>query len=124
MSSISVSAEREIAAPAKRVYRILADYQQHHPRILPNAFSGFRVEEGGIGAGTVIRIDGELIDTEPEIPYPGKCPEHLLALFLGVAPASPGAALLRFESTQSEQLVNIYDGAGLRVLSLIYPDVA
>ena len=57
MSHISVSAEREIAAPAERVYRILADYQQHHPRILPDAFSGFRVEQGGVGAGTVIHFD-------------------------------------------------------------------
>ena len=56
MSSISVSAEREIAAPAERVYRILADYQHHHPRILPDAFSDFSVEQGGIGAGTVIRF--------------------------------------------------------------------
>ncbi|HEV2073714.1 MAG TPA: SRPBCC family protein [Thermomicrobiales bacterium] len=57
MSSISASAEREIAAPDERVYRTLADYQQHHPRILPDAFSGFRVEQGGIGTGTVIHFE-------------------------------------------------------------------
>ncbi len=56
MSSISVSAEREIAAPAERVYRILADYQHHHPRILPDAFSDFSVEQRGVGAGTIIRF--------------------------------------------------------------------
>jgi len=49
-------AERPINAPAERVYRYLADYREHHPRILPPAFSDFRVEEGGVGAGTIIRF--------------------------------------------------------------------
>lgn len=57
MSEIHVSANRLIAAPAERVYRILADYRQHHPRILPPAFSGFSVEQGGVGTGTVIRFN-------------------------------------------------------------------
>jgi uncharacterized protein YndB with AHSA1/START domain len=57
MANVSVSAERAIAAPADRVYRILANYRDHHPRILPPAFSGFTVEEGGVGAGTVIRFN-------------------------------------------------------------------
>ena len=29
--------------------------REHHPRFLPPAFSGFEVEQGGTGAGTVIR---------------------------------------------------------------------
>jgi hypothetical protein len=60
MREVSVSARREIAAPADRVYRILANYRDHHPRILPPAFSGLTVEEGGIGEGTVIRFDVSL----------------------------------------------------------------
>ena len=56
MSQISISAQGDIASPADRVYRILADYEQHHPHILPPAFSGFTVEKGGVGAGTVIRF--------------------------------------------------------------------
>jgi uncharacterized protein YndB with AHSA1/START domain len=72
---IRVTAEREIGAPAGRVYRYLADYQQHHPRILPPAFSDFRVEQGGVGAGTVVtfkltvggrRRAGRLEVSEPE----------------------------------------------------------
>lgn len=55
MSTYSISAAREIAAPAERVYRILADYRHHHPRILPPAIHDLTVEEGGTGAGTVIR---------------------------------------------------------------------
>lgn len=56
MSYVSIMVERDISAPAERVYRILRDYRNHHPRILPQAFSGFTVEEGGVGAGTVIRF--------------------------------------------------------------------
>ncbi len=44
MAEISVSVEGLVAAPAEQVYRILADYRRHHPRILPPAFSGFAVE--------------------------------------------------------------------------------
>src|SRR5919107_863346 len=48
-----VVAERGIGAPATHVYRCIADFERHHPRFLPSAFSQFRVEEGGVGAGTV-----------------------------------------------------------------------
>ena len=54
-SQIRVKAERMIDAPAAIVYRCLADYRRHHPQFLPAAFSDFVVEQGGIGAGTVIR---------------------------------------------------------------------
>ena len=57
MSTIRVSAESAVAAPADRVYRILSNYREHHPKILPPAFSNFVVEEGGIGAGTVMRFN-------------------------------------------------------------------
>ena len=30
--------------------------RDHHPRFLPPAFSGFQVESGGVGAGTVTRF--------------------------------------------------------------------
>ena len=48
--------ERPVSAPAERVYRFLADYREHHPRFLPPAFSDFQVEQGGVGAGTVVRF--------------------------------------------------------------------
>ena len=56
MSTIRISADADIAAPADRVYRILSNYREHHPRILPPAFSDFTVEEGGVGAGTVMHF--------------------------------------------------------------------
>jgi len=53
MSQIQVAAEREINAPAERVYRIFSDYRQHHPNILPPQFHDLKIEQGGVGAGTV-----------------------------------------------------------------------
>ncbi len=56
MAEVQASAERMINAPAERVYEYLRDYREHHPRILPPAFSPLQIEEGGIGAGTVFRV--------------------------------------------------------------------
>ena len=56
MATIRVSAERTIEAPASDVYRYVADMREHHPHFLPEAFSDFTVETGGVGAGTVARF--------------------------------------------------------------------
>lgn len=53
MGTIRVAAERTIDAPPDAVYGCLADMHEH-ANILPPAFSDFRVERGGVGAGTVI----------------------------------------------------------------------
>ena len=55
MARIVVSAEGTVEAPADTVYRYIADMREHHPRFLPPAFSDFRVESGGVGAGTITR---------------------------------------------------------------------
>ncbi|MER3487150.1 MAG: SRPBCC family protein, partial [Chloroflexota bacterium] len=54
MGQIRVVAERIIGAPPDRVYGVLRNYREHHPKILPPVFSDFRVEEGGVGVGTVV----------------------------------------------------------------------
>lgn len=51
-----ISAERAVDAPAETVYGYIADMREHHPHFLPPAFSDFRVESGGVGAGTVTRF--------------------------------------------------------------------
>src|SRR5690349_9676946 len=53
------SAERVIDAPADVVYRCLADYTHHHRPggFLPPAFSNQEVLSGGVGDGTVIRLN-------------------------------------------------------------------
>jgi len=71
-----VAASRRIEAPAAAVYGVFADYREAHPRILPTSFFGpLVVEQGGYGAGTIIRVEGRVagrsrflrgIVTEPE----------------------------------------------------------
>jgi hypothetical protein len=56
MSTIHVSAEGLVSAPAPTVFGYIADMRQHHPHFLPAAFSDFEVESGGVGAGTVTRF--------------------------------------------------------------------
>lgn len=56
MSTIHVSAEGQVNAPAPTVFGYIADMRQHHPHFLPAAFSDFEVESGGVGAGTVTRF--------------------------------------------------------------------
>ena len=51
-----ISASAIIPARRERVYSLLANYRDGHPRILPRQFSDLVVEEGGIGGGTVIRF--------------------------------------------------------------------
>jgi uncharacterized protein YndB with AHSA1/START domain len=52
---VVASAERTIDAPADKVYRYLADMQLHS-RFLPPPFYDIQVEEGGTGAGSVVRF--------------------------------------------------------------------
>lgn len=52
-----LTASATVNAPADVVYRVLADYQQHHPRILPDVFHSFVVHERGVGSGTRIGFD-------------------------------------------------------------------
>jgi hypothetical protein len=54
MGKITVSAERTVGAPAETVYGYIADHTEHHPNFLPPAFSDFKVESGGVGAGTIV----------------------------------------------------------------------
>jgi hypothetical protein len=54
----SFGVRRVVQAPADVVYGIIADYHDGHGRILPRPpFTGLSVEQGGTGAGTVIRVD-------------------------------------------------------------------
>jgi uncharacterized protein YndB with AHSA1/START domain len=56
VAKVQAAAARRIAAPADRVYRCLADYRQHHPQILPPNFTDYGVDEGGVGAGTLVHF--------------------------------------------------------------------
>ena len=102
MPTITASAERDIAAPADRVYRIIADYGKHHPHILPPEITDLVVEEGGVGAGTIIRyritMAGRTRDDRSRIeePEPGRVlverdVDGDLATTFTVTPAGSGA---------------------------------
>ena len=78
MAEIHVAADRDIDAPADTVYRVLSDYREHHPKILPSAFSDLRVESGGVGQGTIFRFRGKTAGWERSFhmrvaePQPGR----------------------------------------------------
>lgn len=78
MTKITATAEEAIGAPSKTVYHYLADYRQYHPQLLPAAFSDFKVEAGGVGAGTIIsfkvRLGGRTRASRARIeePQPGR----------------------------------------------------
>jgi hypothetical protein len=50
----TITAERELDAPADVLYHLLADYRTHHrpEGFLPPAFTDLEVLAGGVGAGT------------------------------------------------------------------------
>jgi hypothetical protein len=56
MPVLTVRASTNVPAPAALVYDLIADYRVGHPSILPpQYFQDLVVEEGGKGAGTLIR---------------------------------------------------------------------
>ena len=62
MAQHQVSAAALIPAAAQRVYAVIADYANWHPRILPRPhFVSLTVEKGGVGAGTVIKFQMRLM---------------------------------------------------------------
>jgi Polyketide cyclase / dehydrase and lipid transport len=53
MSRVVARAGGHVEAAPERVLQFLSDYLQSRPRILPESYSGYRVEQGGTGQGTV-----------------------------------------------------------------------
>ncbi|MGH2497455.1 MAG: SRPBCC family protein [Ktedonobacteraceae bacterium] len=57
MREIHVKAEAVLDARPEDVYAAIADYRNGHPNIIPKVFfSDLQVEQGGYGAGTIIRF--------------------------------------------------------------------
>jgi hypothetical protein len=56
-----ITASAVIPARRERVYSLIANYNDGHQRILPKQFTGLVVEQGGVGAGTVIRFQMSLL---------------------------------------------------------------
>jgi len=62
MARHQVGASALIEVPSAKVYSIIADYHNGHPHILPKPyFVSLTVEQGGIGAGTVISFQMKMM---------------------------------------------------------------
>jgi len=56
------SATKLIHAPAEKIYKIIADYRNMHPLILPKPyFLSLHLEEGGFGEGTIVSFTMRLL---------------------------------------------------------------
>ncbi len=65
MGQIKVKAEAILDARPEDVYATIADYREGHPSILPKkSLYDLRVEEGGYGAGTIIRFKSRVLGVE------------------------------------------------------------
>ncbi|CCQ95033.1 conserved hypothetical protein [[Clostridium] ultunense Esp] len=57
MDTYEIQVTQRIKADTELIYRVLSDYQNEHPRILPKPyFASTEIEQGGIGAGTIVRV--------------------------------------------------------------------
>lgn len=54
VSMLMAAATRSLSATPERVRDFLRDYREGRPRILTSEYRDYRVEEGGIGEGTII----------------------------------------------------------------------
>jgi len=79
MPSIHAEASATINAGSEVVYGIIADYREGHPQILPQEnFSDLQIEQGGVGAGTIISFTTKVAGTQRkyrmriEEPEPGR----------------------------------------------------
>lgn len=79
MGQIKARAEAVLDARPGDVYATIADYRQGHPAILPkDNFYDLQVEQGGYGAGTVIRFKSRVLGVERSLyhrvsePEPGR----------------------------------------------------
>ena len=119
MARIHASVGAMIPAPAARIYELIADYRNGHPRILPpEYFRALTVERGGRGAGTRIRFEmkafGKVKIASGEVsePVPGRelretYDDGIVTTFL-VAPVDAGTTRVTIETT--------WDKPGLRGL--------
>jgi Polyketide cyclase / dehydrase and lipid transport len=64
MRQISTKAMDILDARPEDVYATIADYHVGHPSILPRELYDLRVEQGGLGAGTIIRFKARVLGVE------------------------------------------------------------
>lgn len=112
-SSHEVRASALVQAPPARVYGILADYRDGHPRIVPpKYFTWMNVEQGGVGDGTVIRFGMRILGSSHTLlatiaePEPGRVlvesyPETGVVTTFIVDPVPPSASRVTIQTVLS-----------------------
>ena len=105
-----VTATATMEAPPERVYGIISDYREGHPRILPAPyFSNLRVYQGGVGAGPRFHFDvrafgrTQTLHSEVTEPVPGRelverYPATGVVTTFRVEPQSGGGSRVTIES--------------------------
>lgn len=77
MSHYEVTVERRFDASPERIYNLIIDMEEHR-RILPKQFESLEVLEGGKGAGTVFRLNMNVMGSRSSLvmtltePAPGR----------------------------------------------------
>ncbi len=115
MGQITARAAAILNAQPADVYATIADYQHGHPNILPKeSFYNLTVEQGGYGAGTVIRFTMNALGTELPFyqrvsePEPGRVlveqdidsPQHVVTTFT-VSPVEHEKARVEITTTMN-----------------------
>jgi hypothetical protein len=77
---IAIDVERTVDTPMNVVWRVLRDYRGPRARMLGEPFADYELQEGGVGAGTVIG-------------YRLRVGRHERAFVLGVEEPTPGRQL-------------------------------
>ena len=79
MGQIKVKAAEVLDARPEDIYATIVDYRKEHPKILPKEnLYDLQVEEGGYGAGTIIRFKSRIMGVEQSFyqrvsePEPGR----------------------------------------------------
>ena len=79
MGQIKAKVAAVLEARPEDVYATIADYRQGHPNILPKeSLYDLQVEQGGYGAGTIIRFKARVLGVEQSFyhrvsePEPGR----------------------------------------------------
>jgi len=96
MGQIKAKAASVLDAPSAEVYATIADYRQGHPAIIPEEnFYDLQVEQGGYGAGTIIRFKMKALGVER-------------TLYQRVSEPEPGHVLIEQDIDSSQKLATTF----------------
>ena len=119
MRVVAVSKPALIRAPSRAVYSLISDYRVGHPSILPRRYFGrLEVEQGGSGAGTIIRYEIRVFGATRRIraeitePRPG---EELVETDLATGARTTFTVVPRAQGRESEVMIKTeWEAKGLR----------